>query len=448
MKRKRESGGLEVFAGSSPVSPQRRPRTSHFVASMTPPAPGPTNTTPLTGKKRRAKTLFSLSPAVAQSLGGENSRGINGTLPTTLESCNDLNEHYEEPSVFGGRDGRTSKRSRFGEQSNIRKGLHVGASQHDLTLLQSALSGAPMDVDNALFWSGKRARTLFSYYSDPTLDQWTVPPAPAYPLVSHVPVANNLILGPMSPGKLKVEVMTAAGIEQLCYDMKREPEDILVLILSWHAKAESLGQITSEEWTRLTSSTGLDSLPKMRARWGGPAYSTWPELIDPSAVLELYTWAFPFCTDLSRKHMSFDRALTLLPIILGHLFPNHVRQFCGFLANLRDEANADTSTSSSSPSSSPSATSHLPSPFSHSRPSSPSSTVFHSDSRLIRYRSITLDHWTSFFHYAAQTPDSCSNHDPNGPWPLMLDDYAAWVQGWNAHMSSSNPETEVQPMSS
>ena len=47
------------------------------------------------------------------------------------------------------------------------------------------------------------------------------------------------------------------------------------------------------------------------------------------------------------------------------------------------------------------------------------------------YRGINRDQWCSFLEFActyAPTPDALTDYDHDAAWPVLLDDYVAWIR--------------------
>lgn len=56
------------------------------------------------------------------------------------------------------------------------------------------------------------------------------------------------------------DVILADGVVQLCEDIKVDPSDVVMLVLSWHMNAEAMGEFKKEEFVDGLTQLGCDSI--------------------------------------------------------------------------------------------------------------------------------------------------------------------------------------------
>ncbi|GAM24096.1 hypothetical protein SAMD00019534_072710 [Acytostelium subglobosum LB1] len=166
------------------------------------------------------------------------------------------------------------------------------------------------------------------------------------------------------------------GVEQLCQDLSLDPESILVLVLAWHLKAQTMGYFTKKEFVTGLSQLGVDSIPKLQS-----TIQTFNKDLDNADKFrDIYRYAFTFAKEKENKILELESACAMLSLILTPKYP-HVQQLIDFLQN-------------------------------------------HQKS----YRGVNSDQWLSIFEFMKLIHPDGSNYDENGAWPVMLDEYVTWVK--------------------
>ncbi|KAL6542988.1 hypothetical protein OROHE_010508 [Orobanche hederae] len=62
------------------------------------------------------------------------------------------------------------------------------------------------------------------------------------------------------------DMILADGITLLCNDLQVDPQDIVMLVVSWHMKAATMCEFTKQEFIGGLQSLGIDSREKFRER--------------------------------------------------------------------------------------------------------------------------------------------------------------------------------------
>ncbi|EFA81572.1 calcium-binding EF-hand domain-containing protein [Heterostelium album PN500] len=166
------------------------------------------------------------------------------------------------------------------------------------------------------------------------------------------------------------------GMVQLCKDINVEPEDIIVLVLAWRLKAQSMGYFTRQEFVTGLSELGIDSLAKLQSYL--PNFKK--DLDDPNNYKDIYRFAFVFAKESENKILELGNACDMMSLVLSVKYP-HIDQLVDYLTN-------------------------------------------HQKS----YRGINMDQWLSIFEFVKSINADASNYDENGAWPVLLDEYVDWLK--------------------
>jgi hypothetical protein len=189
------------------------------------------------------------------------------------------------------------------------------------------------------------------------------------------------------------------GIERLCHDLGVEPEDIVMLVLAWHLKAQEMGYFSRDEFLGGLEKLSVDSVDKLKAKL--PILRE--DLADPIKFKEIYRYAFNFMKE-DQKSRSIDMsvAVQMLQLLLkGHKsedgrvlvkpFP-HVESFCTFLQ------------------------------------------------QQTAYKVMNSDQWMSFFEFCKTVSEDLSEYDENAAWPVLIDMYVAWTKEKKESPEGAPPE--------
>ncbi|KAE9456627.1 hypothetical protein C3L33_11436, partial [Rhododendron williamsianum] len=85
-----------------------------------------------------------------------------------------------------------------------------------------------------------------------------------------------------------VDMILADGITLLCNDLQVDPQDVVMLVLSWHMKAATMCEFSKQEFIGGLQALGIDSLEKFRDRMQFMR----SELKDDQKFREIYIFAF------------------------------------------------------------------------------------------------------------------------------------------------------------
>ncbi|KAF2925959.1 hypothetical protein DAI22_06g091100 [Oryza sativa Japonica Group] len=63
-----------------------------------------------------------------------------------------------------------------------------------------------------------------------------------------------------------VDMIMVEGVSQFCTDLQVDPQDIVMLVISWHMKAATMCEFTRQEFIGGLQSIGVDSIEKLREK--------------------------------------------------------------------------------------------------------------------------------------------------------------------------------------
>lgn len=167
----------------------------------------------------------------------------------------------------------------------------------------------------------------------------------------------------------------AEGIYRFCEDLGVEPEDVIMLIISCHMAAETMGEYTKEEFVGGMMDIGVDSIEGLRE--AVPRIRD--ELNDPEKFREIYTFSYLFSREKGQKCVHLDVALSVWPLLISTNKWKHIHAWCDFL-------------------------------------------------RENHKRAISRDTWNQLLDFIESVDEKFENFDPNGAWPYLLDEFVEWIK--------------------
>mmetsp|Transcript_29755 Transcript_29755/g.41100 ORF Transcript_29755/g.41100 Transcript_29755/m.41100 type:complete len:294 (-) Transcript_29755:231-1112(-) len=168
------------------------------------------------------------------------------------------------------------------------------------------------------------------------------------------------------------------GIIRFCEDIGVEPEDSVMLFISWMLNAQEQGSFSRSEFVSGFEKRKVDSIKKIKCKlpeWRAEMKS------DPNTFRDVYKFAFSFSTG-GEKHLELEVVRELLPILTSGLY-NHTPDFCEFLE------------------------------------------------QQTSYKALNVDQWMSYLEFCRTVGDGESDftgYDVSDPWPVLLDEYVGWYR--------------------
>ncbi|RVW93902.1 DCN1-like protein 1 [Vitis vinifera] len=124
-----------------------------------------------------------------------------------------------------------------------------------------------------------------------------------------------------------VDMIMADGISVLCNDLQVDPQDIVMLVVSWHMKAATMCEFSKQEFISGLQALGIDSLEKFRER----IQFMRTELKDEQKFREIYNFAFGWAKEKGQKSLALDTAIGMWQLLFAEKQWALVDHWCQFL---------------------------------------------------------------------------------------------------------------------
>ncbi|XP_073303138.1 uncharacterized protein [Primulina huaijiensis] len=179
------------------------------------------------------------------------------------------------------------------------------------------------------------------------------------------------------------DMILADGITLLCNDIQSadyiliwqvDPQDIVMLVVSWHMKAATMCEFSKQEFIGGLQSLGIDSLEKFRERL--PFMHS--ELKDEQKFREIYNFAFGWAKEKGQKSLALDTAIGMWQLLFAERKWPLVEHWCQFLQARHNKA-------------------------------------------------ISRDTWSQLLEFARIVDPALSNYDPEGAWPYLIDEFVDYL---------------------
>ncbi|KAL7217529.1 hypothetical protein ACSBR2_010894 [Camellia fascicularis] len=163
-----------------------------------------------------------------------------------------------------------------------------------------------------------------------------------------------------------VDMILADGITLLCNDLQVDPQDIVMLVLSWHMKAATMCEFSKQEFIGGLQALGIDSLEKFRDRMQFMRSELKDELTDNSSQLQ------------GQKSLALDTAIGMWQLLFAEKQWPLVDHWCQFLQARHNKA-------------------------------------------------ISRDTWSQLLEFARMVDPTLSNYDAEGAWPYLIDEFVEYL---------------------
>lgn len=199
---------------------------------------------------------------------------------------------------------------------------------------------------------------------------------------SSRPVARNLAslfdkykqIGVQEGADADVDAIQGQGLIAFAEDLGVDPEDIVMLVLLWKLGSSAQFQLSRSEFTEGLATMGLDHIEKIKARL--PALRQ--ELHDSSTFKNFYDFVFEYNKEEGQKSMACEVAIASWKMLLNGKF-KHLDLWCQFVLEHYKKA-------------------------------------------------ISRDTWQQFYDFQRSINKDFSNYDPDGAWPVLIDEFVEWAR--------------------
>ncbi|KAJ0960497.1 hypothetical protein J5N97_001656 [Dioscorea zingiberensis] len=130
------------------------------------------------------------------------------------------------------------------------------------------------------------------------------------------------------------DMILVDGISLLCNDLQVEPDDIVMLVLSWHMKAATMCEFSKQEFFTGLQALGVDSVGKLREKI--PLMRA--ELKDEYKFREIYNFAFGWAKEKGQKSLALDTAIGMWQLLFAEKNWPLVDHWCQFLQAKHNKA--------------------------------------------------------------------------------------------------------------
>ncbi|GMI84018.1 hypothetical protein like AT3G12760 [Hibiscus trionum] len=170
------------------------------------------------------------------------------------------------------------------------------------------------------------------------------------------------------------DMILVDGITLLCNDLQVDPQDIVMLVVSWHMKASTMCEYSKEEFFIGLQALGIDSLEKFCERI--PFMRS--ELKDEQKFHEIYNFAFGWAKEKGQKSLALDTAIGMWQLLFAEKQWPLVDHWCQFLQARHNKA-------------------------------------------------ISRDTWSQLLEFARTVDPALSNYDAEGAWPYLIDEFVEYL---------------------
>ncbi|KAK9814215.1 hypothetical protein WJX72_002410 [[Myrmecia] bisecta] len=169
----------------------------------------------------------------------------------------------------------------------------------------------------------------------------------------------------------------AEGVGQFCSDLNVDPEDVIMLVISWHFRAATMCEYSKQEFVDGMKSLGCDSIAALTAKLP----SLRAELRSEGKFKEIYDYAYKFSCEKGQKCVQLDTALAVWRLLFaGRQWPL-LDDWCEFLVKHHN-------------------------------------------------RAISRDTWLQLLDFTKQIKPDMSNFDGDGmsAWPYLIDEFVEYIR--------------------
>ncbi|KMZ60984.1 DCN1-like protein 1 (Defective in cullin neddylation protein1-like protein 1) [Zostera marina] len=178
------------------------------------------------------------------------------------------------------------------------------------------------------------------------------------------------------------EMIMADGITLLCSDLQVDPQDIVMLVLSWHMKAATMCEFSRQEFIGGLQTLGVDSIDKLREKI--PLMRA--EMKDDQKFGDIYYFSFGWAKEKGQKSLALDTAIGMWQLLFAEKCWPLMDNWCQFL-------------------------------------------------KVKHNKAISRDTWCQLLEFFKMIDPTLSNYDAEGAWPYLIDEFVEYlVENGLAHL--------------
>lgn len=135
------------------------------------------------------------------------------------------------------------------------------------------------------------------------------------------------------------DAILADGVGRFCQDLKVDPSDIVMLVISWHFSAATMCEFTKEEFLEGMEELNCNSVDKVKRKL--PLLRN--ELKNDQTFQEVYNYAYGFACEKGQKCLQLDTAIAMWQLLFAEQGWPLINLWCQFLeANHKHAISKDT----------------------------------------------------------------------------------------------------------
>ncbi|KAK5833579.1 hypothetical protein PVK06_017427 [Gossypium arboreum] len=164
------------------------------------------------------------------------------------------------------------------------------------------------------------------------------------------------------------------GITLLCNDLEVDPQDIIMLVISWHMNASTMCEYSKMEFLRGLQELSVDTVEKFRDKI---SYIR-SELNDEKKFHDIYNFAFSWAKEKGQKSMALDTAIGMWRLLFAEKKCPLLDHWCQFLQTRHNKA-------------------------------------------------ISRDTWSQLLEFFNKVDTGLENYDAEGAWPYLIDEFVEYL---------------------
>jgi len=207
------------------------------------------------------------------------------------------------------------------------------------------------------------------------------PPANAYdfPEEETIQVEVNKIEQLFSKYSEDGEVISDSGMVKLMADIGADTDDLVSLIIAWLLNAKTLGEFTKNEFIEGFTTLRCDSVKSIKDKI--PSFKS--EIVDDQAFRQFYLFVFDYSKEANTSNLPYDLAIELWKMLKSSGKFRFLDVWFQFLDEMHKTKNL---------------------------------------------KGIGRDTWALLLNFMQETNDTMTNYDPDGAWPLIIDEFVEFAK--------------------